>query len=89
MSTSSESSEASVVLPANLHARPAGKIVQVAARFTSDIEISYGERTASARGVLGVMALGATAGAMVVLRATGDDAAEAVTALATVLTTAE
>ncbi|HEY2948193.1 MAG TPA: HPr family phosphocarrier protein [Micromonosporaceae bacterium] len=82
------SSEARVVLPVHLHARPAGQVVQAATRFTSEIEISYGERTVSARGVLGVMALGATAGTTVVLRATGDDAAEAVTALAAMLATA-
>ncbi|HEY3008238.1 MAG TPA: HPr family phosphocarrier protein [Micromonosporaceae bacterium] len=84
----SGSSETRVVLTAALHARPAGQVVQAATRFSSEIEISYGERTVSARGVLGVMALGATAGTTVVLRAIGDDAAEAVTALAAVLATA-
>jgi phosphocarrier protein HPr len=79
------SSEASVVLPAHLHARPAGQIVQAAARFTSDIQISCGDRTVNARGLLAVMALGATAGTTVVLRATGEDADEAVSALAAVL----
>jgi phosphotransferase system HPr (HPr) family protein len=80
------SCQTSVVLSDHLHARPAGQVVQAAARFKSDIEISYGDRTVSARGVLGVMALGATAGTTVVLRATGEDADAAVTALAAVLT---
>ena len=53
--------EIPVLLPAHLHARPAGRIAQAAARFTSTLLLQYGERTANPRGVLGVMALGATA----------------------------
>lgn len=82
----SANSEASVVLPAHLHARPAGQVVQAAARFQAQVEIEYGDRVANARGVLAVMGLGATAGATVTLRATGTDAAEAVEAVAAVLT---
>jgi len=85
----SASSELSIVLPAHLHARPAGALVQAAARFSSTVEISYGDKTANARGVLAVMALGALAGATVRLRAVGDDADEAVTALAQLLATTE
>lgn len=85
----SASSELSIVLPAHLHARPAGALVQAAARFSSTVEISYGDKTANARGVLAVMALGALAGATVRLRAVGDDADEAVTALAKLLATTE
>ena len=52
MSTSSEASaEAEVVLPAHLHARPAGALVQAAARFSSTMEITYGDKTVNARGV--------------------------------------
>lgn len=82
----SVSSEVAVVLPAHLHARPAGQVVQAAARFQAQVEIEYAGKVANARGVLAVMALGATAGATVTLRATGPDAAEAVDAVAAVLT---
>ena len=85
----SPSSETAVVLPAPLHARPAGRLVQVAARFTALVEITYGEKVASARGILALLALGATAGQTVVLRATGSDAAAAVAACAEVLQTAD
>lgn len=86
----SESFEASVVLPVHLHARPAGQVVLTAARFPhTQVEISYGERTANARGVLGVMGLGATAGTTVIVRATGDEAPEAVNAVVAVLTATE
>jgi phosphocarrier protein HPr len=81
----SVSSETAVVLEAHLHARPAGQVVQAAARFQAEVEIEYEGRVANARGVLAVMALGATAGRTVTLRATGPDAAEAVDAVAAVL----
>jgi phosphocarrier protein HPr len=84
----SASSETTVVLPVALHARPAGKVVQAAARFEAQVEIGYRDRVANARGVLGLMGLGATAGASVTLRATGADAAAAVEAVAAVLTSA-
>jgi phosphocarrier protein HPr len=84
----SASSETTVVLPVALHARPAGKVVQAAARFEAQVEIEYRDRVVNARGVLGLMGLGATAGAAVTLRATGTDAAAAVEAVAAVLTSA-
>jgi phosphotransferase system HPr-like phosphotransfer protein len=40
MSPSSDA-HTTVVLPANLHARPAGKLAQAAARFTSTIRIEH------------------------------------------------
>lgn len=80
--------EISVVLPADLHARPAGRIAQAAARFTSDLLLQYGERAANAAGVLAVMGLGATAGRTVTVRAQGPDAQEAAAALAEILATA-
>ena len=83
------SSEVPVVLPAHLHARPAGALVRAAAGFASTVEIVYGEKTANARGVLGVMGLGALAGETVLVRATGDDAEAAAKAVAEVLRTAE
>lgn len=81
--------EVSVVLPAHLHARPAGALVQAAARFSSTVEIAYGGKSVNARSVLAVMSLGALAGATVVLRATGADADQALTALAEILATVE
>jgi len=92
MSESSEEltiHETIVLLPAHLHARPAGALVQAAARFKSTVEVVYGDRTANARGVLAVMSLGALAGTYVLLRATGPDAEQAVTTLAEVLTNAQ
>jgi phosphocarrier protein HPr len=85
----SASSERAVVLPAHLHARPAGQVVQAAARFQAKIEIEYGDRVASARSILAVITLGATAGTTVTLRAAGADADAAVDAVAAALTAAQ
>jgi phosphotransferase system HPr (HPr) family protein len=81
----SRSSETTVVLPVDLHARPAGKVVRAAATFAARVEIAYGGKVADARGVLAVMGLGATAGSTVTVRSTGDDAEQAVGAVAAVL----
>jgi len=74
-----------VTLPVDLHARPAGKFSQEAARYQAQVTVAAGEKEADARSVLLVMALGATAGTEVTIRATGDDADTAANALADLL----
>jgi phosphotransferase system HPr (HPr) family protein len=81
--------EESVVLPAALHARPAGALVRALAGIDAAVEIAFGGRVANARGVLGVMGLGAPAGSTVVVRASGSEAARAARTAAEVLATAE
>ena len=81
----SPSSERSVVLPVDLHARPAGRVAQTAARFSSSITVGVGDKRVDAKSVLLVMSLGATAGTEVVIRADGDDALRALDALADAL----
>ena len=83
------SSEVVVVLPADLHARPAGKLAKATVAFVSEISIEFGGRTVNPRGVLAVMGLGATAGSTVTIRAEGQDASEATAALAELLRTSE
>jgi phosphotransferase system HPr (HPr) family protein len=87
--TTASTHERAVVLPANLHARPAGQLARAAAGFTSAIQLEYKDRTVNPTGVLAVMGLGATVGSTVTVRAEGHDAEEAVTALAQILATAE
>lgn len=82
-------SSSAVILPANLHARPAGKLAQAAARFSSSIRIDYAGKSINPTGVLAVMSLGATAGATVTVRAEGEDAEHAVQALAQILADTE
>ncbi|MBM7024535.1 dihydroxyacetone kinase phosphoryl donor subunit DhaM [Clavibacter zhangzhiyongii] len=75
--TGTVSGEAVLVNRDGLHARPAADFVTRASAYSSAITVN-GQNAAS---LLGVMALGLTRGAHVVIEATGDDAAEAVTAL--------
>ncbi|MXM62204.1 HPr family phosphocarrier protein [Streptomyces sp. HUCO-GS316] len=66
--------EAAVILPANLHARPAGQLARAAAGFTSAIQLEHGGRTVNPTGVLALMGMGATAGTTVTVRSEGPDA---------------
>ncbi|HEX2050422.1 MAG TPA: HPr family phosphocarrier protein [Actinomycetota bacterium] len=77
----SPSSERSVALPVDLHARPAGRVAQTAARFASTITIGTRDKRVDAKSVLLVMSLGATAGTEVTIHADGPDASHAVDAL--------
>jgi phosphotransferase system HPr (HPr) family protein len=74
-----------VILPVDLHARPAGKLSQEAARHAAAVTVVAGEKEVDGRSVLLVMSLGATAGTEVTIRATGDDADAAADALADLL----
>jgi phosphotransferase system HPr (HPr) family protein len=78
----------SVVLPADLHARPAGQVSLLVAGFDADVELVAGARTARAVSVLAVMGLGAQAGQQIEVRASGPDAARAASAVAAVLAVA-
>ncbi|CAQ00825.1 dihydroxyacetone kinase phosphoryl donor subunit DhaM [Clavibacter sepedonicus] len=69
--------EATLVNRDGLHARPAADFVTRASAYSAAVTVN-GQNAAS---LLGVMALGLTRGARVVIEATGDDAEEAVTAL--------
>jgi phosphotransferase system HPr (HPr) family protein len=64
-----------------LHARPAALFVQVAQGFDADINVSHGEREANAKSMLGILTLGVGQGAEIVIRAEGQDADEALSAL--------
>lgn len=68
-----------------LHARPAALFVQTAKQFHSDITVTHGEREANAKSILRVLALGAEQGAVITIRAEGEDADQALTALGTLI----
>ncbi len=65
-----------------LHARPAGMFVQTAARFQSQVQVLHGDKKANAKSIMGVLKLGAAPGDTLILRAEGEDAENAVNALA-------
>jgi phosphocarrier protein HPr len=83
-----ESSEASITLAGDLHARPAGTLAVAAAGFASAVQLTVGDASVDAKSVLSVMGLGATNGQRVVIRATGPDARKAVAALIEILAAA-
>jgi phosphocarrier protein HPr len=78
------SSDVAIVLPdgVDLHARPAGAFVKTAMRFSARIVVAHNGKTADAKSILAVLALGATGGTTLRLHAEGDDADAALQALA-------
>ena len=91
MSASSEQiAEEYVVLPADLHARPAGQVTKAASAYDAQVWLTAGDRTeVDARSVLAVMGLGAVTGQSVRVRAEGNQAVEAVAGVVSVLSAAE
>ncbi len=72
-----------------LHARPAAQFVRTAKGFSSDIVVIKGEKEANAKSSLKIMTLGAKKGDAIVIRAEGEDAEEAVDALAELISADE
>ncbi len=76
--------EASLVITnkSGLHARPAAVFVQTAARFQSKLVVRFADKTANAKSIMGVMKLGVSKGDTIVVQAEGEDAEQAIAALA-------
>ena len=64
-----------------LHARPAGKFVALASRFEARISVGRGSEWVDGRSILSLLSLAAGRGVELRVRAIGEDAEEAVTAL--------
>lgn len=64
-----------------LHARPAALFVQTANRFKSKVMAVREGREANAKSILSVLSLGTNQGAVITVRADGEDEAQAVEAL--------
>jgi phosphocarrier protein HPr len=64
-----------------LHARPAGRFVALAGRFASEILVGRDDEWVNGRSVLSILSLAASQGTVLVIRAAGSDADEAVKAL--------
>lgn len=77
--------EVDVRNPSGLHARPAAAFVRAASVFRADVRVANlttGSAEVSAKSILGVLGLGVSAGHRILVRAEGDDAADATRALA-------
>jgi phosphocarrier protein HPr len=68
-----------------LHARAAAKFVNTAQKFASTVNLSNGERTIDGKSIMSVMMLGASQGVDLTLNVEGDDEADAVEALTTLI----
>ena len=64
-----------------LHARAAARLVQVAGRFRSRIQIARDGRTADGKSILGLLTLLGSQGACLTISADGSDEQEALAAL--------
>lgn len=65
-----------------LHARPAAEIVKAASKFRSEVTIRRDDMEVNGKSIMGVMMLAAEYGTTLWLRADGDDAEQAVEAIA-------
>jgi len=74
-------SSAVITNSVGLHARPARLLVQTAAQYRSQIRLQFGEKTANAKSIVGVLKLGVSCGDTLAFRAEGEDAEEALKAL--------
>ncbi|MGF1477566.1 MAG: HPr family phosphocarrier protein [Geminicoccaceae bacterium] len=71
-----------VVNKKGLHARAAAKLATTAERFTSELSVTRGDFTVEARSIMGLMMLAASQNSEILISATGEDAEQALTALA-------
>ena len=71
-----------IVNTEGLHARPADMLARLALKFRSQIQVQCRNERVDAKSTLNLLILGATQGTEIVIEADGDDAQEAVDALA-------
>ncbi|MDR1389644.1 MAG: HPr family phosphocarrier protein [Treponema sp.] len=66
--------------PDGVHARPAGKFVELMQRYSSDITITRGDKTADAKKLFALMKMRIKLGEIIVVKACGGDEEEAAAA---------
>jgi phosphotransferase system HPr (HPr) family protein len=71
--------------PQGLHMRPAAAFAKLARQYQSTVTVRRDDRTVNGKSQLDLMLLAAEPGAELVLEVTGEDAADALTALGTIL----
>ncbi len=74
--------EVVVKLENGLHLGPSSQIVQLAQKFKSEVLIRKGDRTVDGKSMLDLLTLAAEHGTVLQLEARGDDAAQALEAVA-------
>jgi phosphocarrier protein HPr len=74
--------EITVINRLGVHARPSALLVQTANNFKSEIKFKRNNLEVNAKSIMGVMMLAAEMGSKILIRAEGEDEAQAVEALA-------
>ena len=64
-----------------LHARAATRFVQTTGRYRADVQVEKDGVVVNGKSIMGILLLVAPLGARIVVRATGDDAGDAMRAL--------
>ena len=75
-----------IVNKKGLHARASAKFVQMAEQFDADIKVTRHGETVGGTSIMGLMMLAAAPGTSITISATGPQAAAAVDALETLIT---
>ena len=70
-----------VIAETGIHARPATLLVQTASKFSSDITLTYNDKSVNLKSIMGVMSLGVGQKADVTISADGADEADAIAAI--------
>ena len=74
--------EIKIVNKLGLHARASAKLTQVASKYSAAVWLSRNGRRVNAKSIMGVMMLAAGQGTSVLVEAKGDDADDAIAAIA-------
>jgi len=74
-----------IVNALGMHARPAAMLVQTANRFRSEVLVERDGTQVNAKSIMGVLTLAAAKGSEIVVSCEGDDAAQAMEALARII----
>lgn len=71
-----------IVNPMGFHARPAAEFVKLAGQFASEIWVTKDRMGVNGKSIMGVLMLAAEQGTMLEIKAEGNDAEDAIDALA-------
>jgi phosphocarrier protein HPr len=74
-----------IVSPLGFHARPAAEFVKLAGSFQSDLWLEKEGVEVNAKSIMGVLMLAAEMGSQLMIRGEGDDAEDAIVALASLI----
>lgn len=77
-----DSREATIANRLGLHARPAAEFVKLSSRFESEVYIARDDLEVNGKSIMGVLMLAAEHGSEIRIRADGEDAEDALQALA-------